>query len=260
MAGNTHGGALGDHEVEAKLVLVGPDRRETLDDLAARENLLGEILGPVAESTMHDAYLDTADRALAERGAALRLRVVGEAAWLAFKADERPEGLAVRRVEVEGPWSIETRERIATRLGDLAFLLDELAGARDVRALRRAAAGRTVQERRIRRRRRALGRWGELDLDEVRFAVGPLTVVHHEVEVEAHGQEGGARLPRFARDLLAELGERALAWRHSKLATGEAIAELARAGRLRSTRGDAPVELEPTARDYRRLDEMLRGR
>lgn len=254
------GSAGGDQELEARFVLVGPSGRETLDDLAARDALLGEPLGPVAESTLDDVYLDTEDRALSARGAALRLRVVGEDAWLAFKAHERREGLAVRRLEVEGSWSAETCERIVDRLGAQAFLVEDLAGARDVAELRRAAARWVIQRRRTRRRRRALGSWGELDLDEVRFAAGPVRITHREVEVEALLPHGAARLPRFAEALRAELGGRALVWPHSKLATGEAFARLVPAGAVESAREASGSDLEPSAADYRRLDAMLRVR
>jgi hypothetical protein len=92
-----------------------------------------------------------------------------------------------------------------------------------------------VQARRTERRRRAVVDAGrqvaELAVDAVVYDLGGRAVRHHEVEVEAKAEEGAAAAAEVARALEARFAPCLRPWRHGKLRTGKAVAELLAAGR-----------------------------
>ena len=270
-------------EVEATLLVVpGPGREaaDTADRVARLRRLGGARLRGGGTRELRDAYYDTADRRLRDRGLALRLRTSDGVTTLAQKGEERllPGG-GLERLEIESGWSPEALDDVRSALDRRGV---ELTGAGSA-GPGTAAAGPTgreqpgrvleemglepVQRRTTTRRTLRIGRpasdgpAGELVVDRVAYGIpdgGTLT--HREVEVEAVGPAARQAVGELSSALLSRFGGRLRRWDHGKLETGEAIRALARRGALDGAGGEGPGPAsggELTPGDYAAIEALL---
>ncbi|HEX2188261.1 MAG TPA: CYTH domain-containing protein [Longimicrobiaceae bacterium] len=254
-----------EREVEAKLIVVSERPREVVERVAALGSLAGRRLVDRGEQRLRDVYHDTPGGELVRRRAAVRLRHGDGGVRLTLKA----EGRAVRagtadRLEVEAAWSAAALERVAAALEGLGVGLPRPASADGEPGEVLARMGLVVVQDRVtvRRVRDVLppGAGGgaplaELVVDSVGYVGG--RAWHHEVEVEARGEEGAAALEELEDALAGLFAGELRAWPHSKQATGKAVEAL-----LAGPGGEGLVgpggDLVPAA--YERIDAYLGGR
>ncbi|HVL99631.1 MAG TPA: CYTH domain-containing protein [Egibacteraceae bacterium] len=197
-----------DREIEAALVVVSSDPADVLARLRELRRVEPYGLEPRSEQRLLDRYLDTPSGALWDRRLALRERWVDGECELALKGQLGPR----ERLEIAGPQGGATWRRIEAALR-----------AREIRVP--SSAWRVIQERSMRRERRAMTSedWtlAELDLDDVAYRFGTRTVRFFEVEIEL--EDIGADLDALVRAVqraVPELRE----WPYDKLVTGAAMA------------------------------------
>lgn len=266
-------------EVEAALAVCAEEPMGVVRRiLGLRE--AGLPLEPRSERRFRDVYLDTAERALRERGLALRIRREGDAEQVTLKGEGRAlPGGGVERLEVEASatgrgleelWEAAAREgvelpgeprgRPSGPPGSEAGAATGFAAPSAAGEVLRGMGFRVVQERRTLRRRRAVlrpdaaGEAGELAVDRVEFRLPGGTVLHREVEVEGLGPDAGRVVERVAGALRDRFPGALRPWDHSKLATGEALEALADETGLEAlARADGSLRL----RAYDALEERL---
>ncbi len=191
-------------EIEAKFIV--PDR-PSYERVRALDRLGGYALLDPRAQDVQDVYLDTPDRALLAAGYACRRRELGGAVVMTLKAVLSPPGEVHRREELEVslPYSASARVSASAWPASAARnKVQELAGARDLRALVH------LGQRRIVREVAATGRVAALaSLDEVTLSVPggpPRQWWELELELAAGGTE--AELAAMSAWVRATLGLR----------------------------------------------------
>jgi hypothetical protein len=189
---------------EVEVAFVAADRPEETFAALRAERALGHFaLEERPTQTIVDTYLDTPDGELAERGVSMRRRLVDGEELVTVKARDDGDG----RLEIEEPWSDAVLRSLEPHVqhGELDRL-------------------EPIQERATRREVRAVvgpgGEVAELALDRVAYRV-PVEAVLYEVELEAAAD--GFDVEPLA--LLLERHPGLARWPHSKLRTGQALAE-----------------------------------
>ena len=225
-------------EVEGKLVLTSPNRREDIEAIAVLAAVGGFTVARRSEHSLSDAYFDIPERDLA--GAKLALRIRGEDGRdrLTLKGDASIDSGVVSRSELE--WSPEALESVieAIRRGGLKLDTSHLDSTHGAAAALESldlhpTAPRTNQRTVLELAGASGGVVAELDVDRVVFTAGPTKVRHYEVECEAHGGHGGDAIRTILADLAARFeGLRAVTY--SNLALAEHLERLEAEGRLRA--------------------------
>lgn len=229
-------------EVEARLALCGPSPERVAGEVAELPELAGYRLGAARRRVLRDTYLDTPHRSLSRARIALRVRQSEDGAVYTMKGPDRgdTEGIA-QRDEIELPCSPESLRR----------LLDELRdrGVRDVQPPPGAAPDdplaalegcglRVIQDRETTRRTRDAVRDGsrpvaEIAIDRVRHRLdaagaGPRDALIFEIEVELRPAGSLEALQQILSALESHYGSEVRRWPHDKLASGLALATIAR--------------------------------
>lgn len=274
-------------EVEATLLVVpGPGREaaDTADRVARLRRLGGARLRDGGTRELRDAYFDTPDRRLRDRGLALRLRTSEGATTLALKGEERllPGG-GLERLEIESGWSREALDDVRSALdrrgvglpgdgsagpgGGAPSSAGGPAGREEPARILEGMGLEPVQRRTTTRRTLRIQRpasehpGGELVVDRVAYGIpGGGTLTHREVEVEAAGPAAREAVGELSSALLSRFGGRLRRWDHGKLETGEAIRALARRGALDGAGGEEPEPAsggELTPGDYAAIEALL---
>lgn len=231
-------------EIESALVLSVARPAAAVRRMVELRSLGDYVLKPRADQRIDDDYLDTEDGRLSAKRIALRIRRLNGAPRLTLKGPtRRRSGPASGRLELEEPW---TPAAAGSVLRVLAHLDAPLARRTASRAWRKPedfvlALGLTHAQRRetLRRPRDVRERAGsadpplaELALDTVSYRVGRRKVRLFEVEIEAKRKEGVKAADRVTAFLLERWGGTLRSWPYSKLATGFALQELERNGKL----------------------------
>jgi inorganic triphosphatase YgiF len=230
-------------EVERSYAVCSGDREEILRRLRNLKKL-GEIsLSNSRDLDLRDLYFDTADRDLERYRWALRLRETDVGPFLTLKGPPEAEGGGtLGRPELERPWAPEAYAEVMDALRSRKIRpgsgYDVPASLDPPEAL--AAAGwRIVHQRRIRRTvLDAVPAGGvpqaELALDRVEFPIGPITVLHLEVEIEGIPPDPAGKVQSLADELLRLSWTGLRSWPYAKLQTGTILKRMARFRTLQS--------------------------
>lgn len=214
-------------EVEIKLhVLPGVDGGPAafFERLATIGSLAGTPLGRPARLVVRDLYYDTADGALAQAKAGLRLRVENGSALVTLKESRRRDGALTEREEIEHPLSAQHLAQVLTRIRPLVG--PEPVSLDDFAAGRRAGPLVPVLEVVTHRVARQMGAVGTLTLDWVEYpGVGPEPYFDIEVEA-AEGQVDESVLRRAEAELGRLAGGHLLPATMSKLERGLRLAAI----------------------------------
>lgn len=254
MKPDTSTGAVLEREAALLVVSRAPDR--TIRRLAALRHAGEFELRPRGAETIRDTYLDTPDGRLGAKRIALRTREEGGARVVTLKAPGRSRGGVQARSELELPLNLANAGRVLHALKGLG-VEGELPSARAFLAGRWLSSSSLLvpsQVRTTRRLRRDVLRTGaprarrvaELAVDRVVYAFTGARVTLDEIEVEAKDRGTARDVRDLTRELLRLFKGELRPWAHSKLATGKALEDRFRRGRLAPlvTRGR---RLDPSA-------------
>jgi inorganic triphosphatase YgiF len=237
-------------EVELTFRIVSPDPEGVFRDIASRGSMGGFRLVCQGSFVMRDTYLDTPGLDLGRKGYALRLRARNDAVMLALKGreEERPGG-GISRLEIEGPWSMETLRKVAREIGP--ELVQGKAFERDEPLKSLEAMGLVViQDRETMRTRIDAFRvdektpFAEIALDRVCYHAAGTGHLHFEIEIESQGELRQDLLTACAGCLQEDYPGALASWEYNKLITGIALERLLQGGELtRAGDDDTPVPL-----------------
>lgn len=236
-------GAPGSLEAEIALVIAATDPRAVAEEIASLPGLADYRFVPHAPQPIRDRYLDTADRALAARHLALRIRTIGTVQWLTVKGPSAPTPWGgAERLELETPWSAETLSAAldALRRAGLALPFIPLHAVTAPLETMRRLGLHVVQDRETHRRPRGVVReaepagpvLAELAVDAVVFRTDHREVRLYDVEIEAKAPDGPAAAQSVTHALASRYAEALRRWPYGKLATGDVIERLLAEGTL----------------------------
>ena len=231
-------------ESEAALLVVSRSPERTIRRLGALRHAGKFELRPRGVETIRDTYLDTPDGRLGAKRIALRTRETERGTLVTLKATGRARGGVSSRSELELPLNSTNAGRVLralTRLG----IEGEMPSARELVARRWLASGSMLVPSQVRTTRRMLRdvfrlggasrrRVAEMAVDRVLYSFTGARVSLEEVEVEAKDKGTARDVRDFVGALQALFKGELRPWEHSKLATGKALEERHRSGRLAS--------------------------
>jgi len=180
--------------------------------VAALSSIAGYRLRPMAPQPIHDRYLDTAQRALAAGGVALRFRTIDHERFLTVKGPSRRTAWGTaERLEFEAGWSAESLRRMIDVLHRAGVTLPRISGSTGAPLeILRALGLDVVQDRHTHRRPRRVTRaddprgavLAELAVDAVVYRLEVGRVRLYQIEIEA-ASAGAAPVVRAILDRLA---------------------------------------------------------
>ncbi len=231
-------------EQEITLAVTAPDPVMVCDNIASLTRLGAFSIANREPRNIRDTYWDTPDRELSAIGWALRLREQGHNRLLALKGPSRPgsHGLTARE-ETEGPWTPDLMKHIREALQHNGIVSKPDLAPCPIQSPEHALADmglRTIQERFTSRKVRIIAdtpssqrAFAHMVLDRVTYILGHGPVLHYEIEVEAlNGERAEENAEQAVNHLAHMFPGQLLQWEPSKLATGLALQELDRQGRL----------------------------
>jgi inorganic triphosphatase YgiF len=227
-------------EVESSVVIVAPDPEHVLRSLTHLRTLDGYRFARTDRRSIVDTYFDTPDAKLRKRGFALRIRVENGMRLITLKGRRSAaSGASDNRLELEVPFSLDAIHEIRSRVHLPAGKHSPRERESPEDLLQAELGVEAIQTRETERSARAIAGGdartavAELALDRVQFHVGQARVRHYEAELESKQPRSG---PKAVRELVPALLRRypdtLRPWTYSKLATGNAIAELMAKRRL----------------------------
>lgn len=235
---------LVDREVESAVLIRAAEPAAIASRIAKWTTLEEFRLIARATEAIEDDYVDTAERALAARRIALRVRRVDGAARLTLKGPgPRTNGAAENRMEIEAPYSVGAATRVLRALSDLGIAMPRRTASRTwkrpadfLRALGLVAVQKRTTRRMVRDvalaedpNRKVLA---ELAIDTVTYSIRGTRVRLCELEVEARRPEGVRVANRLPALLVAGAPDALKPWKYSKFAMGRAFEALAEEGKL----------------------------
>ena len=230
-------------EVELTLRITSEQPGEVLREIAAVRSMDRYRLIPGSTIEIHDAYFDTPEFGLGKGGYALRVRRQDGPFMLALKGRERKYGHGgVSRLEIEGPWSEEILEEAARELGHGLVKVQGFDRTDPFATLARMGFEMIQSRQTVRTLMDVLCEhaerpFGEMALDRVCYQAAGRGYLHHEIEIEAKGENSKGTVEGFAACLIRTFPGLLTPWEHNKLITGFALEELFRRGELPRTHG-----------------------
>ena len=206
---------------------------------------------------IHDYYLDTEDWAVRRAGLGLRVRMIDDTPWITLKGPPTSLGSGIiERLEIELPWSAESRTRILEELRYRGINLSERRPELEHTSPLPAMAALGLISLQHRENYRAIRNivsaeddggavLAELVIDSVIFHLGRRMVGHHEVEIEAKSEGRLDVLEAVAEELLEVYAPQLQRWEHGKASTGLAAEKLLDQEEDFATLLDAQGNLKP---------------
>lgn len=247
-------------EHEATLVIASERPDAIAREVAATERLAGYQLNERRQLNIHDYYWDFPDGRLGANHIALRLRIFGEETLITLKGPSQNTGFGgQRRPEIEKPWSKSAFMEFLDLLQAEGLALPVAAKEMETggpESNMRDVGFMVVQDRRTLRLSRDVVRQSDIDhtvmaelaVDTTTFSIDGVSLVHHEIEIEAKAQGGENVTEALARVLLKRYPEDLRSWAHSKLATGKALSRLFTGSSRKRLESDSGT-LSPAAYD-----------
>lgn len=208
-------------------------------DIAGLTSILGYDLRHQPTQRINDTYYDTMKGKLRKKRIALRIRRIKGKSLVSVKSNPRfTNGGAVRRIELELPWSRQSLARVGAALGIRFTNVNTFTRHSPSELFARVGLG-VIQQRVNRRIVRDItpidssgkNPIGELDIDNVTF-LGDLKIRTFAVEIEARPSRPLKEIQRVANALESNYVDYLLRWPYGKLVTGLAIRKLLKSGRL----------------------------
>jgi len=232
-------------EVEASLLICGPNPQAIADEVAALEQLGSYLLQRRPERRIRDIYLDTPRRSLSARALSLRLREVNDILKMTLKggAPGSESGLKVRS-ELERDWEDDALTAMLAELARHGVHLKPsrpMGNMADPLEVLKAHGLTIIQERATYRRVRDVvpthPRSGppaaEFVIDAVSFRFPQRDIRHYEVEIELAADQDRSLLRQLVASLQGIFAGRLCPWSLPKLTLGLRLEALLRQGRLR---------------------------
>ncbi len=231
-------------ETESTLVVASENPEEILSKIGEISTIYNYQLLPGATLTLNDHYFDMPSGDLCSRNWALRIRQMGELAWIAAKGPSRETGAGgLERAEIELEWSLEAFHKLTELLAQHGLFISglreqrisedpiEALGDVGLVVIQKRQSVRVVRHIRSAEKECLLA---ELALDHVIYHIGSRALLHHEVEIESKAKEGHSVIQFLMQYLLRLFPAELRKWPYSKLATGRAIEILLGEGHLRN--------------------------
>lgn len=218
-------------EVEATLLIQSEEPEKLAGEIARFANIGSFRVQEQPSLRIHDRYFDTTDSHLQRQRLSLRFRRIDGESKLTLKGEgEETEWGALRRTEIELPWSLAALAEVLAQVkGFEAADTASLSELQPVAALQKAGLT-LIQDRETHRTVRNVvdsqdNVLAELAIDRVFYTFEGKQILHYEIEVEAKGGHVEA-----VREMVASLkafdAAKLRPWAYSKLATGKAIEAL----------------------------------
>jgi len=242
-------------EIEATLLIQSDDPEGVAAEIAQLEKIGSWRVEQQPSLAIHDLYFDTPDARLQLQRLSLRFRKIDGESKLTLKGGgEETDWGALRRTEIESPWSLDALRKVLTEIK--GFEDTEITGLPEsdpVAALQKLDL-QIIQNRKTNRTVRNIldshhNVVAELALDRVTYTFEEQQILHYEIEVEAKG--GNVDSVHEITRHLKSLNETKLrSWPYSKLATGKAIEALMAKGTVELSEGLLSPESFKEVEDY----------
>ena len=229
-------------ETETTLVVASENPEEILSKIGEISSIHNYQLLPGGTLTLSDYYFDKPSGDFSSFNWALRIRQIGEHAWIAAKGPSRETSSGgLERAEIELAWSLEAFDELSNLLAQHGLFVsgsqeqriseDPLDALRDAGliVIQKRQTVRVVRHIRSAEKGRLLA---ELALDHVIYHIGSRALLHHEIEIESKAKEGRSAIRFLMQYLLGLYPAQLREWHYSKLATGRAIEMLLGEGHL----------------------------
>lgn len=255
-------------ELEVSFIIISGDPKDTFEHLVGLKLAGNYRLLPRSSQNIHDIYFDTKEEALKSAHASLRIRNVNNNSLITLKgAPDFTDWGGTDRPEIENNWSKTALERIEQELNQLKIPFapaEKFYSQKPVEMLEHMGF-QIIQNRQTVRQLRHVVDPGEEDspllaefaLDCVTYHFENLAVHHREIEIEAKADGNEIILKAIVDDLLESFPGKLRPWIYSKLATGKAVEQMARAGILENLL-DSGRNLVGTA--YEIIENYLSGK
>lgn len=258
-------------EIELTLVPRSKQPQQIQNKVSAIHTILNYRLAHHSNQIIHDTYFDTLSEALNTFNLSLRLRLYCGRLFITLKGPrEAVSPLAVKRLELEMPWSLAAVRSVIYNLNriantalvecpkeDLRFQFDNPQDAllnAGLRVIQRRTTIRQILTISL-HNQSGEGPLAELMIDRVRFDIRNRSIMHHEIEIEQK-VIGTSVLDDVGGELVSMFGDALQPWRYSKLRTGIAVGRLIDIAEL-----DQVIDEQNnlTSDAYKRIDRLLRN-
>jgi inorganic triphosphatase YgiF len=218
-------------EIEVKLVIAS----EKPDQLARRISSMDQImdfeLTDPAILKIRDVYFDTPKANLGKNRLSLRCRFVGSDCLITLKGKtELKSWGGIQRLEIEKQCSKASLESIRDKLKALGVTLADglvvYSMENPLKSMQNMGL-QVIQDRRTLRHSRSIissakskRLLGEISVDRVTYLYSAIRIIHHEIEIEAKGNDGIKAVQRIAQQLKNQLPQELRFESFSKLTLG----------------------------------------
>ena len=230
-------------EIESILLILSDHPEELVKKISDKTSVGDFSLVNPLTKLLSDTYFDTPNHLLSHRKLNLRIRTDNQDHWITMKTHPRRTlwGGMVRS-EMEVPWSPNALEKVVSELKipqAQSVSLNNSAAGSDPIGLLKSRGLVPIQHRETQRQVRDVTSGAhpslvlaELDIDSVLYDFDGQRIRLFEIEVESKSEKGPGVVKSVTKSLKGEYGTLLRSWRHGKLATGNGIIKMLKAGEL----------------------------
>lgn len=230
-------------EIESILLILSDHPEELVKKIADKTSVGDFSLVDPKTKLLADTYFDTPTHFLSYHKLNLRIRTDNQERWITMKTHPRRTlwGGMVRS-EMEVPWSTETLEKVVSELrippSQPAAPTGQWAVSDAIELLKTKGLV-PIQHRETQRQVRGVTAsanpslvLAEMDIDSVLYDFDGQKIRLFEIEVESKSEKGPSVVKSVTKSLKGEYGTLLRSWHHGKLATGNGIVKMLKAGEL----------------------------